>query len=768
MARKGLNLTLVVLVLMPFAVSADDRSPAASLRRVQSAPYSSKIPASPQQRLRKTTYGLGNDPQAKQFNSLDHFLDVALGEADDGPAEEQEGRLVEQAVLEVTQDAPASMKNESSVEPDEPIIGGEMPYFAVGRMRPRQTVAARFGWWFVDVAGDPTKVGEYQGLGSSAFWDVDMLSSNGHETLDLTATGLDNESSHLNMSVFGPKLSLDMDFQRYLHRLDHDPLTNLGDPASTEEIVGEDLNVGEDYAVRVQDMKYSLKGSFTKNVKGRVNFRVLRKFGERQTNTVQHCANFGGGGNRACHVLGQRQRIDWLTVKVEPIVETKLGPVRAEYSRPMRFFSQNDQLVIANYGDFVPFFFGEEPYAVVPDSFSQTDRIKLGVDLGANTNFYATSYLRNTTNQLRDTNRKTYGIDLRLTNRSCDGVKLTAFATLNDQTNQNTPFLLPEEEEALGVLTSVIPPWGIRRPIDYFRKTIGADTSWQPFRHGGMLHGLSVTAGTEYGRIDRKYAAYVVQIPTDPPGPVYNEERTDYFSGHLGTSYRWSPQLDTFVRYKLRSTRNPLFGVTRLTGFTNTSLPDQQDLVEIGGTWMPADNFMATATVGLNNRSNDSDVASFQEDDYPMTYTLWYAPTCNWSLSAGYGYYSNWINQDISFPSDDPAIQTGDIRNWNYGGQGQVVNFGSNYAYSETLTFLTGVEFVHSRDAIDPFEPWPDLPFYSDVVVDRTRVTAGIDWLLFTEVSTYFRYVFEDYEDRSVDYNSGTTHMVLAGLSAVY
>ena len=97
-----------------------------------------------------------------------------------------------------------------------------------------------------------------------------------------------------------------------------------------------------------------------------------------------------------------------------------------------------------------------------------------------------------------------------------------------------------------------------------------------------------------------------------------------------------------------------------------------------------------------------------------------------------------------------------------------MVSFGSDYACSENLLFLTGVEFVNSRDAFDSLEPWPDLPFYSDVNVDRTRITAGVDWQAYDEISTYLRYIFEDYEDRSVDYNSGTAHMVLTGLTAIY
>ncbi|MHB8901634.1 MAG: hypothetical protein ACYC6Y_23010, partial [Thermoguttaceae bacterium] len=557
MTRKGCAIAIAVFILMPSRVTADDPlNPGAGLQQGRNAHLSSGIPLSPDQRVQKTAYGFADgDLQAARFESLDYLLDAALVESGTGPMEKQNSLPDQQAVSTVEQDVSTTEEGVPTAGEYSASSRANELHLTEGATYPSESVAARFGWWFVEANGAPTKVGEYQGLGSSVFWDVDQLSSDGRQTLDLIVTGLDNESTHLDLTFFDPRLSTELDFQRYLHRLDHDPLTNLGAIGSGEEIVGEDLDVGADHAIRIQDLKLVLKDDLTETTKARVNFHVLRKAGERQSNTMQHCADFGPNCTRSCHVTGRQQRIDWLTVKVEPVVESKVGPVRVEYSRPMRFFSQNDQLLTADYGDFHIYGMQDEVYAVVPESFSQTDRIKLNIPLGDATDLYTTSYIRDTENKSRQTHRKSYGYDVRLTNRSYDGVKLTAYTTLNDQTNQHVPFYLPEEETALAVPTSVIPPYGIRTPINYFRKTIGADAGWSPFTQGSTLSGLSVTAGTEYGRIDRKYAAYVVQIPESPPGPVYDEDRTDYVSGSLGTSLRWSPQLETFVRYRIRANR---------------------------------------------------------------------------------------------------------------------------------------------------------------------------------------------------------------------
>ncbi|MHC4399366.1 MAG: hypothetical protein ACYTG0_06785 [Planctomycetota bacterium] len=652
----------------------------------------------------------------------------------------------------------------------EPPSSNDFVFLTPGQSPDPRWLALRFGWWGIKTDGSRTKVGEYQDFDSSPFFDADVLHSDGVRTIDLFVTGLDLETYQTGLDYFGPELQADLDLQEYLHRLDHDPLTNMGDLQSGEEIVREDLNVGEDYAIRVEDLKTSFRGKLTENIKLRLNFHLLRKHGERQANAVRHCAGGipqvpGGLPQNTCHVLSQRQRIDWQTVSIEPVVEGDFGPVRAEYSRPMRVFNRNDQVVLRPFGVHFP---TDLPYAFVPENVTQIDRLKLAVDLLSSTSFYARLQTGDTQNRFRQTHRRFYGFDLRLTNRSWDGVTLTGYATLNEQRNQSLPFLLPVEEDALAVKTSLIPPYGIRHPIDYFRRKVGAEASWRPFQRGAAFRGFTLTTGAEQGLIDRRFADYVVQVPEEPPGPVIDQERTAFTTFHVGASHRWSPSLDTYVRYRLRVTKDPLFAVNRYYGFSNTNLPEEENLIQFGGTWMPASNFLATATVGLQDRHHHSEVADFEEDNYPMTFTLWYAPAPKWSLSAGYGFYSTWIDQDITFPSDTPGVSVGDTRPWSYGGRGDVVSLGGSYGWTQRLTLSGGLQLVRTRDAIDPLAPWPDLGQNFDVIVNRTRVTGGIDWCLREDVSSYFRYLFEDYEDKSTPFNSGSAHMFLAGLTVAY
>ena len=335
---------------------------------------------------------------------------------------------------------------------------------------------------------------------------------------------------------------------------------------------------------------------------------------------------------------------------------------------------------------------------------------------------------------------------------------------MNRQLNELPPFYVDPEGTAVVTNTSIVPPYGLRHPIDYLSLSTGMNATWRPFRDAGVARGLRLNSGVEYGSLSRSYAVYQSQNPPD----LFDEGRTVYISYSAGANMKWSQGLDTFVRYRGRHTQNPLYGVDQYAGITNTNRPDQEDLVEIGGTWFPLANLMASASVGLENRQNHSATADFVEDNYPMTFTAWYAPLPSWSLSAGYGYYTNWIDQYIYFPSDDPNAEALDRSQWNYGGRAQVLSFGASHVYSEQLTVSAGLEYVWARNRFDPLAQWPDLPDYSQVIVNKTRYTAGIDWAANNHISAYARYIYQDYSDISSPRISGISHMFLAGLTGYY
>ena len=114
----------------------------------------------------------------------------------------------------------------------------------------------------------------------------------------------------------------------------------------------------------------------------RVDISEIHKFGDREENAAAHCFAAQAGGQKVCHVVSNGQHIDWTTVEVTPRIEYTFGPITLEYSRPMRQFTQNDSVVVRDYTDSGGIVNGTYPYAVVPDSLTQTDQLKLSADLG--------------------------------------------------------------------------------------------------------------------------------------------------------------------------------------------------------------------------------------------------------------------------------------------------------------------------------------------------------------------------------------------------
>ena len=145
-------------------------------------------------------------------------------------------------------------------------------------------------------------------------------------------------------------------------------------------------------------------------------------------------------------------------------------------------------------------------------------------------------------------------------------------------------------------------------------------------------------------------------------------------------------------------------------------------------------------------------------------------------MSSGIGYYTNWIDQDITIGFREqvppgtrfPAF----TEQWEYTGRAQVYNVGTSFAYTPNVILKGDVEWVRGKNQfVAPSPAGTDLaslPFFSNVIVETTRISAGVDWSLTDRIDTYFRYIYFDYDDESAALNSGTAHFFLSGLAALF
>jgi hypothetical protein len=693
----------------------------------------------------------------------------------------------------------------------------------------RQDFALRFGWWFTHQSGSPSKVGEYQSLNDSPFVDVDWISSNGLRTLNFSATETDNDGTQFKGYFFGPRMSATLDFERFLRRFERDPFDNFDNaiPQGSTPVLARTMNdVGQDYAIRVQEFNAKFKGRLNENLRWRVEVWGMKKEGERQATALGHCYNVGGGGGNRCHQVSQVQTIDWTTTEVKPVLEAKLGPVTLEYSRTMRAFDQNDGVVTRQYtatnhpGWQIT---GVDiPYGFVTENFTQIDRLKASSDLNDFNHFYGSLYSGNTHNEYRDTHRFFSGLDMRLTNDRINGVSVTGYAKVNNESGQ-LPTTFPESSLIQGGDSIA----NYDHPVSHERTAFGVKGRWRPHDSGlDVSRGLAFTGGYEYNILARDYAIFNAGA-LDPPSTdfaqfVQGDTKSSIFN--VGVQRRWSSKFDTFVRYKHVTATDPLFGLREISGDVNTNQPTSTNTVELGGTWMPSASFLLTATVGLENAHHFSEhlnenhaydltnvyrpdplpnprTTEFDETSYPITLTAWYALTEKWSFSVGYARFSNYIDQLITLGDDywDGTINvaarqyaTPDAAQapWRFWGQANVFNVGGAYAWSKRLTLRGGFEFVRSTNTFAVDAPalawnasgtnnnatnailiapdWSTLAYRSAVIVETTKLTAGVDYLFSQRVSTFFRYNYFDYNDQGATAFSGTSHWFLAGMNAMF
>lgn len=710
------------------------------------------------------------------------------------------------------QDAPADRQSDDAtyqpVFTDGKVQPAHVPQF-LGR-GPSTGVSdpvVRFGWWGTQNSGQPTKTGEWQGLDPGPFYDVDGLSSDGSRTANFFVTGTENESTRAHLDYFGPAVETNIDYDRFPHRLDHDPIANFRDTnGEASPYIGKvtDLNVGEDYAIRVQEFDAKFKGHITENLKWRVNVWGMRKQGERQADAMSHsCGSNPTGKSRPCHIGSQRQRIDWLTTEIEPALEGKAGPLTVEYSRTMRAFEQNDQGVASGVFDATsPFnsFYNSpsrfadagisgnsHPYGIVPDNYTQIDRLKFGVEITEDTDLYALLHYGDTENRNRGTHRTFNGWDFRLTNRAIDGVTLAAYGKGYSENNE-LPSTFPEANaftKVNGVSRDIAET---RHPVDRDKEAFGAKARWALGQRRYSSTGWALASGYEYSTIERGYVTFVGSPAASPLN--FTQPTTTSHLIYVGPEWRVSSALDTFVRYKMINTRNPLYGFREnqivadpdnsIDTAVNTNQPQHVDGVEFGGTWTPADNFLLSATFGIETRTHLSGYADFDQKNYPILFSAWWAPTDRLSLSGALGFYSDYVTQDITLGTNNPATDVPVTSLWNYQGRTDLVNFGATYRWTDRISLTGGAEWLRGVDRFaDPSIPGTlDVAYIADasnVIVETWRLTTGIDYLLSQRASIYFRYVYYDYNDKSFartgldpDPNSGTSNFFLGGFSATF
>ena len=297
------------------------------------------------------------------------------------------------------------------------------------------------------------------------------------------------------------------------------------------------------------------------------------------------------------------QHIDWQTTEVTPAIEMKLGPVVVEYSHMIRQFTADDQDADRWYQSGVASVFptvGYMQYGVVPDSITQTDRLKISADLNDCNKIYSFLFVGNT--RASDTvltsgsslplqpspllpdgeqvvNQQFSGADVRWTNTSIKNVTISTYGRTVAQNNEPQSTLLMDDNIPTGLPTTYVPAY--ITPIDYQRSQFGTRADWRPFGRGFGLGGLAIDCSYEYSEIHRVGLAVPAGLAGTLNGTITSQTMEDEIIEEntisniitIGPSVRWSPELDTYIHYKWCNTQDPLFATNSYPWITATGTP---------------------------------------------------------------------------------------------------------------------------------------------------------------------------------------------------
>ena len=96
---------------------------------------------------------------------------------------------------------------------------------------------------------DPDAMVQNMIVGLLGYWTADGLSSDGRQTLNVYGTGTDNETSKAGLNYYRGNTRVNVDYDRFIHRLDHDPLDNMTDISDAVFQSNWRLNISDDSAL---------------------------------------------------------------------------------------------------------------------------------------------------------------------------------------------------------------------------------------------------------------------------------------------------------------------------------------------------------------------------------------------------------------------------------------------------------------------------------------------------------------------------------------
>jgi len=183
------------------------------------------------------------------------------------------------------------------------------------------------GGTYNDVSGNLDRLGEYEVFKKDATPQVgaQVWGKSGTYLYDLLADfSGDARDQKYSARVVGPRVKASFSFDRFLHRLDHDPLTYIGSAISTFVVRATDTDPGAKHVSTNGIWNASVEVAATDHLRLFASHHVQMRDGTRQVMAMSHCAN--------CHIKSYTRELDETMQEVKAGARFTKGRLNMDYT----------------------------------------------------------------------------------------------------------------------------------------------------------------------------------------------------------------------------------------------------------------------------------------------------------------------------------------------------------------------------------------------------------------------------------------------------
>lgn len=511
----------------------------------------------------------------------------------------------------------------------------------------------------------PSVGAQFWGSNAAGTVRFDLLASHGGDNRD--------QKYGLQLSA-GGRFNASVTFDRFLHRLDHDPLDYVEAGIGNFVVRATDHDPGTAYSRAVGMLNTDVRFAATRNVELFASHKVLMRDGVHQGLTMSHCAN--------CHIESFARKMDETTSTLAAGARVNAGRFTMDYTFENRSLEENGPTPTNTYDTavhpvtLVDLFVsrvqydsrnGELPFDLVPKQTKQTNTVRAAYALPGQGAVSGNFTHSTSTNDHADMSSTFTGGHARVTFPLGKKAFVNAFFRRYDIETDSVFVNVVEQTAPAGPAAGLTYPeqYPSMLPVDYYTESTAARTPTEMAVELSMRPGKrsSINLGYEYEQVSRK--AFEIDKTTTSlfrAAAYYRPDKTL----SLRARYEQAMISDPFTNVNaakpaiLQTTPTPsgvpfgpqsvqYFEMYRTRSVNLSGSPTDTVFLEGSANWSPTPQVSVSAHYRYRDQKNDQlNASTWSHAAHMPGVDVWVAPSPRFTLAAGWGYQKDTLDTVFS------------------------------------------------------------------------------------------------------------------------